>query len=360
MKIFNLLILVAIILVNGCNKIVEEVKDPREYLKNGLNLEDYIDKEEIVVLDDNAESLISFPYLMICNANYYIISSRNQTIKLFTRKGKYFRNIGAIGDGPGEYRDIQKIIKVGEDKVGVYDSFNQRFTLYDMNGKVLFDKILNLKIAIGAKSLYYFDNKYYVQTLYTKDEPFQITVLNSELNKVNSFINADKNYEGFTSSLMFNGGMYLDENAGILYEANSFSNNIVNMINLATNEIKNIPVKNVSFFQKKPELKEYIDHDSRLKLFNSTCHILAVYPIKNMFIISYSLPFKTHNIVINVLYNPATERNQVVREVPPDYYDGKYFYKIEISTDIKLVNSRGTQQIKICSYKINELTNKLK
>ncbi len=94
--------------VNGnevidCN--ISEVTDTID-----LQLSEIIKKCEVIPLETNESSLFESVYHIGISDNYIAIHSRGKMIiKLFNRQGKFIRNIGSIGRGPGEFSSLYGI-----------------------------------------------------------------------------------------------------------------------------------------------------------------------------------------------------------------------------------------------------------
>ena len=94
--------------VNGnkvivCN--VSEVKDSIDF-----PLSEIIDKCEMIPLETKKESMFQSIYHIGISENYIAIHSRGKMpIKLFNRQGKFIRDIGKIGKGPGEFTGLYGI-----------------------------------------------------------------------------------------------------------------------------------------------------------------------------------------------------------------------------------------------------------
>lgn len=94
--------------VNG-NKVIDcnisEVTDTV-----GFPLSKIIKKCEFIPLETNDSSLFESVYHVGVSENYIAVHSRGQyPIKLFNREGKFIRNIGSIGRGPGEFSSLYGI-----------------------------------------------------------------------------------------------------------------------------------------------------------------------------------------------------------------------------------------------------------
>lgn len=93
---------------------------------------------EIVKLDESDEALVGEDPIVI-SENYILVknSSRTQTpCKLFDKKGNFIGNVGAIGQGPGEYRNIysMQIDEVGG-KIYLLPWFGDNLLAYDLKGQ---------------------------------------------------------------------------------------------------------------------------------------------------------------------------------------------------------------------------------
>ncbi len=97
-----------IVEVNG-NKVVDcnisEVTDTID-----LQLSEIISECEVIPLETNEKSLFESVYHVGISENYIAIHSHGSLpIKLFSRKGKFIRDIGKIGRGPGEFNSLYGI-----------------------------------------------------------------------------------------------------------------------------------------------------------------------------------------------------------------------------------------------------------
>lgn len=89
--------------VINCN--ISEVTDTID-----VPLSDIINNCEVIPLETNDSSLFESVYHVGISDNFIAIHSRGRMpIKLFSRKGKFIRNIGAIGRGPGEFTSLSGI-----------------------------------------------------------------------------------------------------------------------------------------------------------------------------------------------------------------------------------------------------------
>lgn len=65
-----------------------------------------------------------------------IVVAEQTTVSFFDDEGRFQRSVGQEGDGPGDFRQIQRVMPVEPDSVGVWDTENQRFTVLGPDGSV--------------------------------------------------------------------------------------------------------------------------------------------------------------------------------------------------------------------------------
>lgn len=124
--------------VNG-NKVIDcnisEVTDTVDFLLSNL-----LKSCEMIALETNDSSLFESTYHIGVSDNYLAIHSRGRMpIKLFNRQGKFVRNIGKIGRGPGEFSSLYGIqLDEAANKVYLMPFANARKILvYSLDNKVL-------------------------------------------------------------------------------------------------------------------------------------------------------------------------------------------------------------------------------
>ena len=104
-----------------------------------VKLSDIADSVEYIRLETTDEGLVKYfkPCLMRRTSKYYIFGEF-QNVMQFTRDGKFVRNIGRRGQGPGEYNYIRQV-DVDEKAGKVYvQSTGRRLNVYDLEtGKFL-------------------------------------------------------------------------------------------------------------------------------------------------------------------------------------------------------------------------------
>jgi hypothetical protein len=94
-----------------------------------------------IELEVTDNSMISMAYkTLLCN-DYIIILNKIRTqrdeILLFDKRGKFIRQIGSMGQGPGEFRHISDLTVDTEKELIYVASTNGRLICYDLNGHTL-------------------------------------------------------------------------------------------------------------------------------------------------------------------------------------------------------------------------------
>lgn len=84
-----------------------------------LPLSYFADELQIVKLDNRDEALVPVRNVIISD-NYILVWGKDQTpFKLFDKAGKFLANVGAFGQGPGEYQLIYDA-QIDEDGGRIY------------------------------------------------------------------------------------------------------------------------------------------------------------------------------------------------------------------------------------------------
>ena len=98
----------------------------------------FTEEMELVKLDNRDEALVGQTGVTVSDNSILVYGSRQNPFKLFDRKGKFLTNIGAIGQGPGEYQMVYDA-KLDEANNRIYIlSWNaSQLLVYDLQGNVL-------------------------------------------------------------------------------------------------------------------------------------------------------------------------------------------------------------------------------
>ncbi len=130
-------------------------------------LSDLIETLEVIPLENKDEAICKIGVIYVSD-NYIGIRPFSQDpYKLFNRKGKFIANIGARGQGPGEYGALYHS-QIDEKKQRIYlTSFNaDKILAYDLKGKYFEKEDIKFPNRI-RKAIPYVDNKKKTVTVFT-------------------------------------------------------------------------------------------------------------------------------------------------------------------------------------------------
>jgi hypothetical protein len=65
-----------------------------------------------------------------------VVDLQGPVIRLFDEDGRYVRNVGALGGGPGEYRQVAGITTTPEGRFAIWDPGNGRISLFETSGEL--------------------------------------------------------------------------------------------------------------------------------------------------------------------------------------------------------------------------------
>lgn len=120
-----------------------------------LPLSYFVDDFEIVKLDNADEALISETGITISD-NYMVAHSGYppQAYKLFDRKGNYISSLGAIGQGPGEYKNVYDVqIDEPGNRVYLLPWMSANILVYDLKGEYIASVPLKNPVPKGKFSV---------------------------------------------------------------------------------------------------------------------------------------------------------------------------------------------------------------
>lgn len=122
-----------------------------------MSLSSLVEDLYVIPLDNRDEALTSGEQVYACE--HYLLTWKNlrESVKLFSKSGKYIGNIGNIGQGPGEYQMIYDT-QIDEENNRIYlMPWNATSVLvYDLQGNYLQDIPLP---AMAPKGVFYVDTK---------------------------------------------------------------------------------------------------------------------------------------------------------------------------------------------------------
>ena len=114
-----------------------------------------LEKVKSIQLDTAKEGLLSFSMrIFMLNSGRYIVQDR--LIKMYASDGRFIKNIGALGQGKGEYQSMSNIYTNGS-IIGVHNRSKNMIIFYDENGNYI--KSIFLKGVFYYSAAFYENNK---------------------------------------------------------------------------------------------------------------------------------------------------------------------------------------------------------
>ena len=155
-----------------------------------LPLSYFIEDLDIVKLDNKDEALVRNSSVTVSDNYILIHCSQSIPFKLFDRKGKFLRNIGSVGNGPGEYTQVGPFqLDEKHDRIYLMPWNATKLITYNLNGELqknipLIDEAEKWMLP---KSVFYADGdkgRITVATLPWKNNPRMIWVQDFEGNRL--------------------------------------------------------------------------------------------------------------------------------------------------------------------------------
>jgi hypothetical protein len=154
-NIFFRYILFACLLLSllSCNR---KTNNPYKANATAVNILDFPKMEHLSMLDTNFVEDVSFIKLetnddcllsevhkiVFFNNSFYVLDKKYKSLKQFTLEGKFIRNIGRIGQGPGEYNIIKTFyINPDDSTINIVDFW--RLYKYKLDGT--FERKINIE-----------------------------------------------------------------------------------------------------------------------------------------------------------------------------------------------------------------------
>ena len=133
-----------------------------------IKLSDLMESVEIVQLDSVQEAFTKI-FRVAVSDNYFAIHHVNYPVKLYSRKsGKFWGNIGRIGNGPGEYFQIWNVaIEEADNRIYLVNQGRNHIYSYDLNGNFHEDETIHLADGQEFERPYIFADKKIIRLLST-------------------------------------------------------------------------------------------------------------------------------------------------------------------------------------------------
>ncbi|MCF8242021.1 MAG: 6-bladed beta-propeller [Melioribacteraceae bacterium] len=157
--------------------------------------------EEFVLGNDeyaSQEYIFKNPMKIIIDSsdNFYVVDKDDFEIRKFSDDGQYLLKFGNVGEGPGEFRDIT-CITVEDDNIIVYDVLQQRYSYFDLNGKLKKSQNVNEARFVTPAKITLMDNSKFLffEPFRTYESKKIFKIYNTELTTIfKEFIEWDEVY----------------------------------------------------------------------------------------------------------------------------------------------------------------------
>jgi len=113
--------------------------------ENTMNVSNFADTVIYIPLETNSKSLLGGIIKIQLTDEFIFISGRDKLL-LFSKKGKFVRQIGKKGKGPGEYLRILDFV-VTQDTVYITSTGKRSLLIYNVNGDFLKEQSTPLQLA---------------------------------------------------------------------------------------------------------------------------------------------------------------------------------------------------------------------
>ena len=176
-----------VVILSGCSQ-VKNTSDCIE-LKVDLNkspneLQDVFSRMDVIPLETTDNSFVVYPMKVLEYANkFFIYDIHTQRVLTFSDKGKYLRDIGRKGQGPGEYTWLTSIsINPKEETIQLLAPFGY-YLNYTLDGCFIDKKILP-DTKPNYQELFHLNDKIVTWTLPGSNEDKCISIINPQTMKV--------------------------------------------------------------------------------------------------------------------------------------------------------------------------------
>lgn len=132
-----------------------------------VKLSSILSVKGIVPLETNDASFIGDYGKIMKFENHYYVSSNRNTLLVFDDKGKYIRNVGKVGSGPGEYKMVGDFDVTKE---GIYVRGYKKILQYSHDGTFVRDIAFDVNLfglnVVGDKILGFVTSHEYVSHIF--------------------------------------------------------------------------------------------------------------------------------------------------------------------------------------------------
>lgn len=163
------------------------VKNPKEPI---FNSEAFELREDLIINSENLSEGILLELISSIRVdddeNLYLQDSKACKIKIFDKDGKFVREVGDRGQGPGEFQIPRFLQLISKNKMKIFDMGNKRITLFSLDGEII-KEISTARVPMGfLRLIMNSQGEFYGTTGAVKEDGFykQIKKYDAELNRV--------------------------------------------------------------------------------------------------------------------------------------------------------------------------------
>ncbi|MBN2649262.1 MAG: 6-bladed beta-propeller [Prolixibacteraceae bacterium] len=257
------------------------------------NLSEIADEVTPIILETKKECLISYVSKLVSTKDFLYVLNANTSLYQFDKQGKFIRQIGDIGRGPGEYERLSTFT-IDEDNNVVYAASNYKILSYKDNGEFIgesdFTRGYIISLSYINDQLLLFSRNIGIKTNEGYKNEIKLFKLDNNLSYKDSFIVSTIIHKTMSASSIIEGN-YISNLEDHIY------------VNFPSPELE--PVVRDTLFELKdnlllPSLRLNIEEEVQGNTGNSRITINDFYRKESYIFTSYSYQKKRNLLTINL------------------------------------------------------------
>jgi hypothetical protein len=195
-------------------------------------IEEVLRLEDSVSLEQKPGSYISKHIMeFIKVGNTFLINETGNAIKAFDNRGRFLFEIGRAGSGPGEYMsDLKSIYPIDSTRF-LISNYDGRMLFYNTNGVFLGEKRFSKYTTFGKTLL--FTGGHYFLHVPVSENGNHVIKLDTLFNIEKEYLKIEQKYIPYFNHNLLYGSIHMSKD-GKLFEINSFSEQMLNIIDINT------------------------------------------------------------------------------------------------------------------------------